>query len=82
MSLGLALATTSKVLQWLLVVMGVLSSIFVYSLDNTIVADITPVRVENPYKYICTVGVGLTARRRQSIDLGMLLSYPGYLLGR
>lgn len=29
--------------QWFLVVISILSSIFLYSLDNTVVADITPV---------------------------------------
>lgn len=29
-------------MQWVLVVIAILSSIFLYSLDNTVVADITP----------------------------------------
>jgi hypothetical protein len=29
-------------MQWALVVIAILSSIFLYSLDNTVVADITP----------------------------------------
>jgi MFS family permease len=32
-------------LQWALVVAGTLSSIFLYSLDNTVVADVTPAAV-------------------------------------
>lgn len=34
-------------LQWALVVVATLSSIFVYALDNTIVADVTPAAVNS-----------------------------------
>lgn len=31
-------------LQWFLVVIGILSSVLLYALDNTITADVIPVR--------------------------------------